>query len=274
MSTSGNIKISQLIAHEKINGTEILPISYLVGKDEKGQNAYFSYSVTSSRIVSYADAYLGLGENISSKVKNLVSYVEDLNAYSESLGGYIDDLQSYTSNTLGSKIDKLDAYSGKLGSYIDDINEVIGGNSGESLTKKIDNALGYIGDLESYTNTLGGYIEEIQDTIGGSSGESLIDRLKKVEDEIPNKQEKGLIFNDVEVSEWEPSTKYSSFIFESHISLDGVTADDFVEVIFNMDDATSGVYAPICESLDGKVVIYANYNAAITIPSIVVTRKN
>lgn len=66
---------------------------------------------------------------------------------------------------------------------------------------------------------------------------------------------------------------YNDYSYKGTIALAGVTANDFAEVVFGVTQAMSGDYAPICETYDGGVYIYAKSNSAIVIPTIKVERS-
>ena len=44
------------------------------------------------------------------------------------------------------------------------------------------------------------------------------------------------------------------------------------EVVYDIADAESGNYAPVCNTFDGGVYIYSKVNTAITIPTILVVK--
>ena len=71
---------------------------------------------------------------------------------------------------------------------------------------------------------------------------------------------------------FEPSATYTDFPYQSRIALEGVTANDFVEVVFGINEALSGNYAPVCLTEDGYVTIYSKVSDPITIPTIIIHR--
>lgn len=97
---------------------------------------------------------------------------------------------------------------------------------------------------------------------------SVFSSIGALSSSIENKQNQLLMFSDVVASNWVADNTYSNYPFKCDISLSGVTASTVVDVIFNLEDATSGDYAPICATLDGIVTIYGKVSAAITIPTI------
>lgn len=71
---------------------------------------------------------------------------------------------------------------------------------------------------------------------------------------------------------WVKDSTYSGFEYRCDISCEGVTADMYAEVVFNVDQAISGNYAPVCETFTGKVRIYSKVNTSITIPTILIEK--
>ena len=93
------------------------------------------------------------------------------------------------------------------------------------------------------------------------------------DDEADGKyQAAGLSFANVEASEWVESTTYDGFAYQCDVACAGVTADDFAEVVFDLEESTSCNYAPLCETLQDAVRIYSTSNEMITIPTIIITK--
>lgn len=80
----------------------------------------------------------------------------------------------------------------------------------------------------------------------------------------------------VAVSAFVADTTYEDYPYRAAVALTGVIATDIPEVMFGMAEAISGIFAPVVESYDGGVYIYANDvpEAAITIPTIILWRGN
>lgn len=70
-------------------------------------------------------------------------------------------------------------------------------------------------------------------------------------------------------SDWGLELNIEGFGYKANIVIGGVTSDTFAEVVFSVDDAISGKLAPIGETYNGGVSIYASQPLAITIPTIV-----
>lgn len=78
----------------------------------------------------------------------------------------------------------------------------------------------------------------------------------------------------VATSAWASDTTYTDYPYRASIAMDGCTANHIPEVTFALSDATSGNFAPIADTYDGGVYIYAAEvpSEAITIPTIKLTK--
>lgn len=74
----------------------------------------------------------------------------------------------------------------------------------------------------------------------------------------------------ISTSSWASNTTYSDYPFRASVAITDVTTSYVPEVIFNMTDATGGNFAPVCETYNGGVYIYAKEKptATVTIPVI------
>lgn len=81
-----------------------------------------------------------------------------------------------------------------------------------------------------------------------------------------------LIFTDISVpvSSWKSDTTYETYPYKADIDCEGVTADYKPDVTYDVQEATSGVYAPVAQTGAGVVSIYASEIPVdvITIPII------
>lgn len=80
--------------------------------------------------------------------------------------------------------------------------------------------------------------------------------------------EDGLLFTNVTANNWVASAAYADYAYECVLTCSGVTSSSVVEVIFGMDEAVSGNYAPVCIVGTNSVTIYSKVNTTITIPVI------
>ena len=78
----------------------------------------------------------------------------------------------------------------------------------------------------------------------------------------------------VATSAWTSNTTYDGYPYRAAVACSGVTADMFAEVVLSPTYATSGNFAPVCDTYAGGVYIYAKAvpDAMITIPTIIVWR--
>lgn len=65
---------------------------------------------------------------------------------------------------------------------------------------------------------------------------------------------------------------YTAYPYRASIALTGVTASMIPEVIFDVEDASSGKYAPVAASYDGGIYVYSSDGASVTIPTVIVWR--
>ena len=89
---------------------------------------------------------------------------------------------------------------------------------------------------------------------------------------------KKLQFSNVTVSKgsFVSDTTYQDFPYRASVLLSGVIESMIPEVVLSVDDALSGNYAPVAESYNGGVYLYAGSppDADITIPTIIMWRGN
>lgn len=78
----------------------------------------------------------------------------------------------------------------------------------------------------------------------------------------------------VATSAWASDTTYTDYPYRASIAIDGCTANHIPEITFALADATSGNFAPIADTYDGGVYIYAaeQPSEAMTIPTIKLTK--
>lgn len=94
-------------------------------------------------------------------------------------------------------------------------------------------------------------------------------------DNLLNALSKLKLFENISVatSKWAADTTYADYPYVATASLgnnSGVTSSYYPEVIFNVDDALSGYFAPVCESTTNGVKIWASDipSSTITIATI------
>ena len=87
-----------------------------------------------------------------------------------------------------------------------------------------------------------------------------------------------LQFNNtsVDVNSFVANANYADYPFRAKLQLDGVISSMIPEVIFSIADATSGLFAPVAESYNGGVYLYASEvpEAKVVIPTIMLWRSS
>lgn len=99
----------------------------------------------------------------------------------------------------------------------------------------------------------------------GNNNASALNMLDSI---LAGKENTHLIFTNVTASNWVSDNTYSDYAYKCELTCQGITANSVVEVIFDVDEATSGDYAPVCLSGANTVTIYSKVNDSITIPVI------
>lgn len=79
-----------------------------------------------------------------------------------------------------------------------------------------------------------------------------------------------LTLTNVSASNWVSSQTYPDYPYQCSISNSAISASSFVDIVFDAASATSGDYAPLCSTENGKAVIFSKANTAIIIPTILV----
>jgi hypothetical protein len=78
------------------------------------------------------------------------------------------------------------------------------------------------------------------------------------------------IYTSISVSSWSSDSTYPDYPYRASVPITGVTASDVAEVVFGVEQAVSGDYAPVCETYSGGVYLYAAANVAIILPTILI----
>ena len=87
-------------------------------------------------------------------------------------------------------------------------------------------------------------------------------------EKLETKQDQLLLLQNVTVSNWVADTTYADFPYKASIFNDKIKSSTVMYVIFNLTDATSGIYCPVCNTADGVLYIYSKNNNSVTIPTI------
>lgn len=140
-----------------------------------------------------------------------------------------------------------------------------------NLKKPATTDLVSIADLNGNMDALDMAVAGKQDTIpttGASQGDVLTFNGTSFEWNSPSGG--ATIFTNKSASSWVADSTYEDFPYRCAVACTGVTASDVAEVVFNVDDAVSGNYAPVCQTYAGGVYIYSSASDSITIPMILV----
>lgn len=80
----------------------------------------------------------------------------------------------------------------------------------------------------------------------------------------------------VPVSSWAEDVFSETYPYAASVALTGVTSDMVPEIVFSIEDTISGNFAPVAQSLNGGITIYAQAipEADITVPTIIMWRVN
>lgn len=92
------------------------------------------------------------------------------------------------------------------------------------------------------------------------------------QEDLNDKQDKNLYFYNVKAEGWVADTTYQGFTHRCDLPCTGVTAAHHAEVLFAWAEATSGNYAPVCESKMGYVSIWSNKTDTIIVSQIIIQK--
>jgi len=120
------------------------------------------------------------------------------------------------------------------------------------------------------TNAFKGCSESIRAQVPTSWGGTNTDIQTKLDNGYYNLIKRGdIILNEnVTASNWVASNTYPEFPYQCSINIENVTENSDVDVVFGLNEALSGNYAPICLAGNGAVTIYSKVNNAIIINKI------
>ena len=129
------------------------------------------------------------------------------------------------------------------------------------------------GSTDKYLNEQGNFTKPInthKDLTDKNAEANFLHATKAQHDRWTNNYSYKL--EDTSVSTWVASTKYVDFAFEAQIDIADLSEADFVNVVFGVNDAISGNYAPAIEQYPGYILVFSKVNTAITIPTIEITK--
>lgn len=136
---------------------------------------------------------------------------------------------------------------------------------------RLDRAL-QLANLSNLLTLIKGYVDRQLSTLAAS----LQDIFGDLDTAIDGKGNCGvLLFENVSVPEsaWASDNTYSSYPCKATVACSGVTAGHSADVTFSLADATSGTYAPVCQTAEGIVYLWAASKPAAAITVQIECRK-
>lgn len=135
--------------------------------------------------------------------------------------------------------------------------------------KGITNATKGTADVAQTTakvEILGATIQTSTDSQIGLMSAADHKRIGTCETNIAAKQSKVLSATSISVSNWATGNAKGDFTYRASVPLTGCTASMIPSITFNVTEAVSGDYCPVCEAYAGGVYIWSKKNTAITVP--------
>mgnify|MGYP004655169319 FL=1 len=135
--------------------------------------------------------------------------------------------------------------------------------------KGITNATKGTADVAQTTakvEILGATIQTSTDSQIGLMSAADHKRIGTCETNIAAKQSKVLSATSISVSNWATGNAKGDFTYRASVPLSGCTASMIPSITFNVTEAVSGDYCPVCEAYAGGVYIWSKKNTAITVP--------
>ncbi len=127
-------------------------------------------------------------------------------------------------------------------------------------------------NLSNLLTLIKGYVDRQLSTLAAS----LQDIFGDIDVAIDGKGNCGvLLFENVSVPEtaWISDSTYASYPYKAVVSCSGVTARHSADVTFDLAEATSGTYAPVCQTAADAVFLWAASKPAAAITVQIECRK-
>ena len=144
-----------------------------------------------------------------------------------------------------------------------------------SSQKNMQVALADLALLIAGSETISGKLDNKVDKVSGN-GLSANDYTNAEKTKLSSLNAAITVQSNISVptSAWLTDTTYTDYPYRASIAIDGCTANHIPEITFALSDATSGNFAPIADTYDGGVYIYATEvpSEAITVPTIKLTK--
>jgi len=131
--------------------------------------------------------------------------------------------------------------------------------AGAVLTLTYDGAAWQINDWQRDTNTT-----------YGNATTSAAGLMSAADKANLDKRTTSLVFTNKSTSIWWAEGTYANYPYKATIICDGITENHYAEVCFNPNDVLNYVLAPVCETHDGWVYVWAMINPGEALSGITV----
>ena len=291
---------------ERADGTETAETLYSYGNAGANAELIPAYS-TGTAIERQLDiiSYIGNDATVMVEIQSGVTVsqqefnakVAELAAADETVGkelkNHIGDTDVHITiserNTWNNKVDKVSGKELSTNDYTDTDKEKVDNlpsNTNDALDNKVDKVVGKGLSSNDYTTTEKNKVANLPEDANAELSKKVDKEAGKglsTEDYTTEEKTKLGSLNaaiivqssvSVPTSAWVSDTTYGDYPFRTSIQIDGCTVNHIPEVTFALSDATSGNLAPIAETYDGGVYIYASEQPSeeMTIPTIKLTK--
>ena len=113
---------------------------------------------------------------------------------------------------------------------------------------------------------------ELRELVSAKLDKSEAKETYATKTEVATKQDKNTYYTNIEAATWVEDSTYTDFAYRCDLACEGVTPNDYAEVVFEVAQSTSGEYAPVCETLDNAVRIWSASDRIIIVPTIIVSK--
>lgn len=105
-----------------------------------------------------------------------------------------------------------------------------------------------------------------RDSIDGNNSSPNYSNMQII-DEAVGKTKPITMYNNITVYFVADAT-YNDYGYRGTITINGIKSNDIAEVTFDLNEATSGNYAPICQTTANTIYVYSKVGDTIVIPLI------
>ena len=94
-----------------------------------------------------------------------------------------------------------------------------------------------------------------------------------VKEELEPILDRTVFFQNVPANNWVTDGTFNDYPYRCDVHCEGVTGDDYANVVFAREESESGLYAMVCETVKDAVRIWSATDKEIVIPTIIVNRN-